>query len=104
MTPLQLRERFELAKADAEKAVAASQALLDATLAGPVTVTASSIEWKAINNAAVQLRACVDRLAVMSAGIEPYLDPDFYAELKPSRALDDGGLWARDHAEQAFPE
>ena len=97
MTPAVLADR----KAQLARDVAATQARLAEALAGfqPGTPTHS-----AIRDAGAQIAQLLNRCNVLADGLLPYTDPDFYADLPPSRATDDLGVFAAGKLEQAFPE
>ena len=57
-----------------------------------------------IGEAEAMLREAAIMIAHLGDHLLPYSDPDFYAELKPSRATEDGGQFARDGLEYVFDE
>lgn len=97
MTPVQLAERKALLAA----VVAKTKARLAEAMAGfkPGTPTHS-----ALGDADVQITQLLQRCNVLADGLLPYTDPDFYVEMRPSRAADDLGVFAAAKLEQAFPE
>jgi hypothetical protein len=55
-------------------------------------------------NAAVQIRTAAQRIATLGDRLLPYSDPDFYANLPPSRATEDQGQFAASGLEIVFSE
>lgn len=97
MTPQQLADRLKALEDD----TAATKARITKVM---LRFQSGTEEHRAMGDADARISDLMQRVRVLVQGITPYIDPDFYAELKPSKALEDQGQFARDKLEQAMPQ
>ncbi len=97
MTPATLAER----KAELGRAVDRTRGELSKVL---TEFQPGSTSHTAIRDANVKLSELLFLCSTLADALIVYADPAFYAELPPSRAIDDQGQRARNALERALPE